>query len=97
MGEAEFKELMRARLAKMKELGLVDIDEETKKVVITGEYLVFGTAKAQDDSHKALALRISSNETPFSMFYLITDKEELRKLKAAIEVILTEDGGVETV
>lgn len=93
----EFKEKMKAKFAEMKKLGIVDIDENSKKVVITGDCLIFGKAKAKDDSHKALCLRIVSHETPFSMFHIISDTEELRKLKYAIDDILMEKGGVETV
>lgn len=93
----DFKETMRAKFAEMKELGIVDIDEKTKKVVITGDYLVFGKAIAEDESHTALCFRIISTETPFSMFHLVSDKEELRKLRNAIDDILLAEGGVETV
>ncbi len=95
--QEEFKKMMKAKFAELKELGIVDIDEEGKKVVITGDYLVFGKAIAEDESHTALCFRIISTETPFSMFHLVSDKEELRKLRNAIDDILMKEGGVETV
>lgn len=92
MGEREdFKEEMKAKFAKMKELGIVDIDEEMKKVVINADSIIYGKAKAEDDSHTALVLRLVSNETPFSMFFLIAERDELRRLKNAIDVVLNED------
>lgn len=93
----EFKEAMRSKFSEMQELGIVDIDEKSRKLVITGDYLVFGKAEAEDESHTALCFRIISTETPFSMFHLVSDKEELRKLRNAIDDILLEEGGVETV
>ncbi|MFW5936245.1 MAG: hypothetical protein ACOCSC_03045, partial [Candidatus Hadarchaeota archaeon] len=83
-GEEEFKERMKAKFSEMEKLGMVDVDVKTKKVVITGDYLAFGKAKAEDNSHTALCFRIISTEMPFSMFHLVTDKEELMKLRDVI-------------
>lgn len=95
--EEEFKERMKAKFSEMEKLGIVDVDEETKKVVITGDYLAFGKAEAEDNSHTALCFRIISTEVPFSMFHLVSDKEELMKLRNVIDDILLRESGVETI
>lgn len=94
---AAWKNGMKIKLQELQELGIVEIDTDSKTLIIHADCLVYGTAANEEDGNtrKALVFKIISSETPFSMVHAVEDMNELRKLKNAIELILAEKGGIE--
>lgn len=74
----------------------MQIDADSKKVVLMCDTLMYSRARAEDGSHKALAITVTSSEMPFAAFHLINDRNELLKLRDAIDKVLGERG-VETI